>query len=667
MAGQVGRVVPGAGIEYCLPEAMLDGTLDTLYLAEIPARDGELIAAISWPWPIDLRRIGVLGGDDNFAGTLVVEAGPERIALRRDPQPGRPLFAERTTRAPVDRITIRWLDRPVGMETIRINAVAAMAVMPRWRAWAYVLGLNVVGPYLVGALVFLAVLGCGRWLAPGGDPGRRMVLGLLGTTVLAVAWIVAPRHPVVTALYLAIMGLAAAWELVRGPIVRPAPDRGLMALIAMSAGLLVLDVFTDTDLVMSRRMQPVDYLNSYIGGELLAAPAPLVGQLLFRPWLLHAFFAPMTAPLGRFGYWGYIGVMSWLNALILVPIATIARRWGRGEGLRAAGWLALLPMLACFNAPGQRPLASAFCLLAIAAWQERRGLWGSLCLTVAIGVHPGSLFLIPPAAVVLLWRAGPKEMIRALALPVVAYMAWSRAIHWAFPGIFNMLVFHPLMTNYEVTFPQSMTLLDAAMSLPAAYWAELFANRLHHLHQYVWTENMSRPVVDAFRWVSLVSTMGVVWMVSLLRPGIWRGRGEFVALAVVGPLIVHHGHIGLPHPLFHVSPTPFFSLALLTIAVPLPLWADRLARAELFARRLFPLAIVVFMPGERGEPGLSRFGLLGDDRPSCIALACLAPLAWLALAWWVGGIPEGSTTDGAIRRPTSRATSPGPSPAPSSP
>jgi len=649
VAGQAGRVVPGAGIERCLPEAMLDATVDALYLAEVLARDDGPVATITWPWPVDLRRIGILGGDDRFEGTLLVEAGPERLALRRGPRPGVPLFADRTTRVAVDRITIRWLGRPPGLASFRINAVAAMAVMPRWRAWAYVLGLGAVGPYLVGAAVVLAMLGLGRGLAPAGDLGLRMALGLIAATALAVAWIVAPRSPWADGLHLAILGVAAAWELGRGPIGRPSPDRGLFALIAAAAGLLVLDVFADTTLVMSRRMQPVDYLHSYIGAERLASRAPMVGQLLLRPWLLHAFFAPTTAALGRFGYWGYIGIMGWLNALVLVPIAAIARGWGRGDGLAPAGRLALLPILACFNAPGQRPLAAAFCLLAVAAWRDRRGLLGSLYLTVAVGVHPGSLFLIPPAAIVLLGRAGWKEAVRATAPPVAAYWAWSRAIHWAHPGLFNMLAFHPLMTDYEVTFPPEMTLLDAALSLPADYWARLLANRLRHLPQYLWAENMSEPVVDAFRWVSLASVLGVVWAASLLRPGVWRGRGEFAALAVVGPLIVHHGHIGLALSLFHVCPTPFFALALLAVTLPLPAWAGRLARAELFARRLYPLAIVVLLPSARGEPGVSRFGLLGDDRPTCIALACIAPLAWLALARRVDAIPEPSP--GPVRDP----------------
>jgi hypothetical protein len=304
--------------------------------------------------------------------------------------------------------------------------------------------------------------------------------------------------------------------------------------------------------------------------------------------------------------------------------------------------VALLPILASFNAPGQRPLAAAFCLLAVAAWRDRRGLLGSLYLTLAIGVHPGSLFLIPPAAIVLLVRAGWREALRATALPAAAYWGWSRAIHWTHPGLFNMLAFHPLMTNYEVTFPPEMTLLDAALSLPADYWAQLLAHRLRHLPQYIWTENMSEPVVDAFRWVSLLSTLGGVWAASLFRPGVWRGRGEFVALAVIGPLIVHHGHIGLAHALFHVSPTPFFALAMLAVAIPLPKWAERLAWTELFARRLYPLAIVVLLPTARGEPAISRFGLLGQDRPSYIGLACLAPIAWLALTSRVGAIREHS-------------------------
>jgi hypothetical protein len=78
-----------------------------------------------------------------------------------------------------------------------------------------------------------------------------MILGLLGSTALAVAWIIAPRGIWEDAAYLIILGGAACWELVRGGFRRAAPDRRLLALIAASAGLLVLDVFIDTYVVMS--------------------------------------------------------------------------------------------------------------------------------------------------------------------------------------------------------------------------------------------------------------------------------------------------------------------------------------------------------------------------------------------------------------------------------
>jgi hypothetical protein len=638
VAGQVGKVLPGADIQFCVPDVMLDGTLDTLYLAEVPVGNGPVVT-VRWPWPIGLSRVAVLGGDDKFAGTMLVEAGPERLVLRRHPATvGRPVFQQRATRARIDTIVIRWLDRPKDATSLTLNAVAAMAVMPRWEAWAYVLGLNVLGPWLVGAFVTLGVLGVGRWLTPTGDLGRRMILGLLATTTFATVWIVAPRAAWADAIYLGVLGAAAVWELARGGFRRACPDRPLLALIAASAVLLVLDVFIDTYVVMSRRMQPVDYLHSHIGGELLAARAPLVGQLLLRPWLLHAFFAPLTSPLGRFSYWGYVGMMAWLNALVLVPIASLARRWGRGDGLAVAGWIALLPVLGCYNACGQRPLAGACCLLAIEAWQERRGLWGSLALTTAIGVHPGSLFLLPPAAVIILWRQGIAELLRSLSLPLVAYMAWSAGVRSVYPeAAYNMLAFHPLMTGYNTTFPPGSTFLSAARSLPAEHWVRLFWNRVNHIHQYLWTDNWTEPVVDAFRWVSLTSTMGVVWTASLFRPSVWRNHGEFVLFAVVGPLVIHHLHIGLSHPLFHVSPTPFFALSLLAVgAGTMPSWATRLGAVELFARRCLPLAIVLVLPEKRGEPGLSGLGLLGDDRFSCVILASLAPLAWLALAQWVG-------------------------------
>ena len=93
-------------------------------------------------------------------------------------------FGQRATHSTVREITLRWLNRPPELESLRINAVAAMVLMPRWQAWAYVLGLNVVGPYFVGALALLALLGLGRLLAPDGDLETRMVLGLLGATAL---------------------------------------------------------------------------------------------------------------------------------------------------------------------------------------------------------------------------------------------------------------------------------------------------------------------------------------------------------------------------------------------------------------------------------------------------------------------------------------------------
>jgi hypothetical protein len=269
----------------------------------------------------------------------------------------------------------------------------------------------------------------------------------------------------------------------------------------------------------------------------------------------------------------------------------------------------------------------------------------------AIAVHPGSCFLIPPAAAVILWRQGPAAALRSLALPVAAYMAWSAGVRHAYPeASYNMLVFHPLMTGYDIEFPPGSTLLSAARSLPAEYWAQLVRNRVNHLHQYLWTDNWSEPVVDAFRWVSLISTLGVVWTASLLRPSVWRGRGEFVLLAVAGPLVIHHLHIGLPHPLFHVSPTPFFAVALLAVSAgTMPGWASRLAGVELFLRRCFPLALVLLLPGKRGEPALAPFGLLGNDQLSCVALACLPPIAWLALAQWVGAwgdAPAAPVSDG---------------------
>ena len=169
-----------------------------------------------------------------------------------------------------------------------------------------------------------------------------------------------PRQQGLTNAYLAIMGLAAAGELLRGPIFRPSSsERGLFALIAAAAGLLVLDVFADDYLVMNRRMQPVDYQLSYIGG-----PAPGgAGAVSSARWWSGPgsctwSFAPMTEPLeprviggisapGR----GSTPSSSFPPAALGAPLG-LERQPGRGQ-------LALLPMIACFNGCGQRPLAAA--------------------------------------------------------------------------------------------------------------------------------------------------------------------------------------------------------------------------------------------------------------------------------------------------------------------
>jgi hypothetical protein len=122
IAGQVGKVLPEADMRRDLPDVMLDGTLDTLYVAEVPAAIDGPIVTIRWPWPVDLRRIAVLGGDDKFAGTLVVDVGSERLVLRHDPNGvGRPVFQQRAIRVRVDTIVIRWLDRPPDVTSMTLR------------------------------------------------------------------------------------------------------------------------------------------------------------------------------------------------------------------------------------------------------------------------------------------------------------------------------------------------------------------------------------------------------------------------------------------------------------------------------------------------------------------------------------------------------------------
>ena len=89
--------------------------------------------------------------------------------------------------------------------------------------------------------------------------------------------------------------------------------------------------------------------------------------------------------------------------------------------------------------------------------RHRRASIVALRHAVRLAVHP----LAPQQ---------PRLTLRSFGMPIAAYLAWTRAIHWFFPGFVNTLVFWPIMNWHDVSFPTDATLWSAALSLRADEW-----------------------------------------------------------------------------------------------------------------------------------------------------------------------------------------------------
>jgi hypothetical protein len=330
-------------------------------------------------------------------------------------------------------------------------------------------------------------------------------------------------------------------------------------------------------------------------------------------------------------------MMSWLNALSLAPIALWAVRWGLNP-LQTAGLFALAPLIGVFNSFGQRPLAAGLCLLAVADWlapKARRQLRGSFILTVAIGVHPGSLFLLPGAFLWGLWRRAPLTAVRLTALPVLAFASWTLMMKGLAPQARNPLYFHPFMVRDDMSFPPDATWFTILRTLSLDQWGALAWNRLVHLRHYLWTTNQFDPVLDAWKGVSLLSVLGVVGTVSLLRPRIWRREAGFIPIAVICPLVFHHLAIGEAHAQFHISPAPFFAMGLLIAAYPPINWMLGLALSEWWLRLLWPAVLVVIGVTSSNQELFANLGLTGGDYPLRLFLGILPAAIWLAMGLWI--------------------------------
>ncbi len=635
-------VNPNSTIEYSLPEATTDGLFDTLYMAEFPIGAGGGSIDFEFPFLVPATRVVVLGWDKQPATTL-------RITVRDDHGDWRDLqhgdWAPRGNVPP-----FRQIDRPGSFRTLRLtfrdvdqvvlNSVMCFAAVPRWLAWIYFLGLNLIGPWMVGTAVVLATLGCGRMVlslgtADPSDLGRRAVAGVACTAVVALVWCLLPRHWAPAAAVMAAgVGIAvreAVWWM---KTASTDPDRILVRWLLLAVLLLLCEVTVDTYLVTNRRIIPVDHLLSYLGSKRLVARVPMTDYLAFRPWLVHILFTPLDWISGRFSYWTYLGFMAGLNSLTLIALALFTRRWRASKEPFVVGLIVLLPIMGCFHFLGQRPLSAGLVLMGIYWWTEPtcRRYWAGLALSLAILVHPSALLVLPGGVVY--WFAGKGftnrllEVLRAIWMPCLTFGLWTWFVRWRYPGLRNDLMLYPIKTHIVQTFDAHWSWWEILRNLPADHWKQLALNRLLQLRHYVWTDNLSQPVADVFRWISLPNVLGFVLSLALLRPATWRVDRAFLWLTVGGPLILHHMFVGQAHGFFHFSPTPFFGLALL---VSLCVTQERLAGVrvvlgvslvELALRRCYLPTLAYFFPAD-------EYCFFATDQLSYTCLSLLLPAAWV--------------------------------------
>lgn len=632
---------------------LTSGTTDTLYMANVPLNDGSNAVALEFPWTVLLDKIIILGDGEQRRTTLKIAVQDAAGAWKMlDP---RDWYA----RNGIPPIVVEL--EPKAIQALRFcviradsslfNAIGVYTLVPRWQAWAAFLALTALLPFGCGVAAILSTLALGRIpLRFAQDKGMavRMLAGVVVQLAAAVVWLSLPQSAMVDGVFVAVLASSAVGECVllwRGPAV----ERRLVQLMSAATGLLVVCMMVDTNLVANRRAHPVDYLIPYVGSRLLAAQQPLGPEFAARPWLVHALFAPWEHVLGRFSYWGYIGFLAGMNSLALIPVALFAQRWGWGDGWLAAGAFALLPLHGIFNFVGQRPFCAAFCLLAVYWLLKHRWIAGGVSLAVAIGIHPGAVFLLPGVLVYALWFAKPTHglttAIKFISIPVAAYLLWSAFITSAYPNSRNMLFYYPLMTSFT-PFDENKSWIQIVQELPVEHWRRLGVNRLSQLSHYLWTEPLSDPILDRFRWVSLPNALGAALLALLAtrKTGPWRRDLAFLGLAVAAPLAFHHLYLGQPHAQFHITPVPFYGIGIIaagllagcnTTATTACRCLVALVVLELFVRQCYPALVVYLHPEFRAEAPHNLLGMFSDDMFSYRCLVLLSPVYWSAVAWWV--------------------------------
>jgi len=630
------------------PERFLDvlgdGFVDDQYVARLPSSsDG--VVELQFPRSVTIDRlmiIGAAGGNQGLVTVVGLRDGREawRAATPWTAPADRPPVATIVPEGPASALRFEF---HVGGATV-VNSIQCFALVPRWKAWAWFLGLQVFLPWIGGGLWALAVVGWGRlggrafpaldtganeWSAK----GRRLIVGLTAMALASSVWFFLPEPFQLQWGPALHVGLFAPAILA---LRRPTAEGVRWGVTLSAAALLLLTtVAVESTIVANRRVKPMDHLFGSMAAEHLLARERVPDEMVLRPWLVPALAAPTVSTCERLAYWMYLGQMAWMNVLGVGAIACFATRFGVSATM-AAAFIALLPLTTAYHFSGQRVLVAGLSLLAIGEWlwrdRPRWILWGGWAASVAVMAHPGALFVLPPVAVYFAWKTRGRERWAgwlSVGIALGAYGAWSAFAHWYGPEVRNALAYYPIMRTLDDAPPREpLSTILAGMS--AEHWAQLGWNRIAQLRHYLWADNpWQSALYERLHPISLTSALGVALTVVLVLNARRLVAEAAFWVGVAGPLLLFHLHMGQAFPQFHILPVPFFALAVLGIGL-----LRRHARWVLWVVVGEALLHQLFVPAVVFAEGAGDFELpgwfAGDPAVKWLALAPV--LAWMVLA-----------------------------------
>lgn len=644
------------------PLAHADSLLDTFTTADhqfqFPAgRDRK--ATISLPLEMPLAKIVMLGWSNQQQCTLRVrmvgDSGrAEAATMLWRAESGVPPICDLTPTQSLRRFEMEFS----GSRELVINNVSLFARWPRILAVIYWILLAIVGPWLLGLFWLAGVLGFPRLIAmivglPTPAIAHRLVWGIVVAGGLAAVSCLLPTSSVAAGLSITLLifaGFLEIWNVwLQSGAVETSNDGDVWRVISRLSLLLVAAVAVETYLLRGNRVVPYDFLMPLFGAQRFAAGAAVPSDLAARPWLTHLLFMPVERISGPFGYPIFVGLMAALNATVAIAIFELAKRWRLQAPTQMTATLACMPVVVCLHFVGQRPASAGLLLLALLSWfsasQSRQLFRGGLAATLAIGLHPGALFVLPGIAACILfpacrWFSGQRfrSIAFCVAMPAVAYGIWSIAVHRAYPEFRNSLELYPILPNLDGNLPAGDGLFSAAAKLTSEQWLALAENRRLQLFHYLISPSVRDAVVELFRPICLPNCLGWVGTMLLLVPACWRKDGQIFVCGIVFPLLVHHAYIGQAHAQFHISPLPFILLAAVVAAAVIGRadagngMLSMVARGEWLFRIAYPLGLLIAMAGGSWSAATGRLSVFRGDVVCGVVAGLAIPIAWLWLA-----------------------------------